>query len=139
MSIGHKGVAIPGIEKWFDTSRGIISNIHGLIDGSTPTIGGLYVSGWLKRGPSGIIGTNIADAKDTVATILENVKEFPHPKQASKTLQDYFQENQIKSVDWKAYLQIEAVETSEEQKRNSQQPREKITNRQEQLKVAFMS
>jgi hypothetical protein len=35
------------------------TNTHGLVDASTDTLGGLYVSGWLKRWPTGIIGTNI--------------------------------------------------------------------------------
>lgn len=39
-------------------------------DGSAAA--GLYVSGWLKRGPTGIIGTNIPDARETVAAILED-------------------------------------------------------------------
>jgi NADPH-dependent glutamate synthase beta subunit-like oxidoreductase len=42
-------------------------------------IPGLYVSGWLKRGPTGIIGTNIPDARETVASILEDVKSGSLP------------------------------------------------------------
>lgn len=36
---------------------------------------GLYVSGWLRRGPSGIIATNITDARDTVKSVVQDVKE----------------------------------------------------------------
>jgi NADPH-dependent glutamate synthase beta subunit-like oxidoreductase len=63
VSIGYKGVAIEGSEPWFDESRGVMKNQHGLVDAanSDMNMGGLYVSGWLKRGPSGIIGTNIGD------------------------------------------------------------------------------
>ena len=144
ISIGYKGVPIPGTEQWFDNSRGILTNTHGLVDKSTPTLGGLYVSGWLKRGPSGIIGTNIADSKDTVATIIENIKQSPYPKNThsnddddSKSLLDLFQEYNIKAVDWNGYQKIEAFENSKGQKRNQEQPREKITSRMEQLEVAF--
>ena len=41
---------------------------------SSSVVPGLYVSGWLKRGPTGIIGSNIADAKETTAAILEDLK-----------------------------------------------------------------
>jgi NADPH-dependent glutamate synthase beta subunit-like oxidoreductase len=138
VSIGYKGVAIPGTEQWFDEKRGILTNIHGLIEASTPTLGGLYVSGWLKRGPSGIIGTNIADAKDTVASILENTKSpSSSPKPVTQSLEQLLQERGIAAVDWDGYKKIDAAEQSVARKRNEQQPREKITSRQEQLKVAL--
>ena len=42
-------------------------------------VGGLYCSGWLKRGPSGIIGSNIADARETVGALLHDEKESGLP------------------------------------------------------------
>jgi NADPH-dependent glutamate synthase beta subunit-like oxidoreductase len=63
VSIGYKGVPLTGLEQWYDDRKGIITNKGGKIDGASSSLGGLYVSGWLKRGPRGIIGTNIMDAK----------------------------------------------------------------------------
>ena len=57
----------------FDEKKGIVRNTHGRVDDDKK--GGLYVSGWLKRGPSGIIGTNITDAKDTVASIIKDIED----------------------------------------------------------------
>ena len=55
----------------FDKDKGTVRNNHGKVIGKD--VGnGLYVCGWLKRGPSGIIGSNIMDAKDTVATIIKD-------------------------------------------------------------------
>jgi NADPH-dependent glutamate synthase beta subunit-like oxidoreductase len=108
-----------------------------MVDTSTPSLGGLFVSGWIKRGPSGIIGTNIADAKDTVASIVDTVKLSAKPKPVSKSLQDLLQQRDVQIIDWKAYRRIDAAERSKDRIRNESQPREKITDRKEQLQAAF--
>ena len=50
----------------FGHQRGVVANEHGKVQGDN----NLFVTGWIKRGPSGIIGTNIMDAKDTVASVM---------------------------------------------------------------------
>lgn len=137
MSIGYKGVAIDGTEPWFDESKGILKNIHGLVDSASDELGGLYSSGWLKRGPSGIIGTNISDAKDTVATILHDIKSSS-PKSSSDVnpLQELLEERGVEYVNWEAYQRIDAAETNVHHKRNTEQPREKFTTREELLQIA---
>src|ERR1700761_2694990 len=71
-SIGYRGTPLPGIP--FDAKRGLIRNEGGRVcsevDGSPCP--GEYVVGWIKRGPSGVIGTNKKDANDTVARIVED-------------------------------------------------------------------
>eukprot|EP00980_Cylindrotheca_fusiformis_P002833 scaffold672_cov126-Cylindrotheca_fusiformis.AAC.34 len=141
VSIGYKGVAIPGTKQWFDEERGIFFNNHGLIEPSTPLLGGLYVAGWLKRGPTGIIGTNIADAKDTVTSILNDTKSSssrPKPSPV-QSLAQILEEKGVAAVDWNGYRKIDAFEKSMDRKRNQQQPREKATSRQTQLEVASRS
>jgi NADPH-dependent glutamate synthase beta subunit-like oxidoreductase len=141
VSIGYKGVAIEGSEPWFDESRGVMKNQHGLVDSANADMGGLYVSGWLKRGPSGIIGTNIGDAKDTVATIVKNLENV-QPKASTpsgSTLDELLKKRNVQVVDWASFEKIEAAETSNERKRSPQQPREKITTREELLAIAFSS
>jgi ferredoxin--NADP+ reductase len=68
-SVGYRGVALPGLP--FLDGPGIVPNDRGRI--VAPSAGGLYVSGWIKRGPSGVIGTNKADAAETVAAMLEDL------------------------------------------------------------------
>lgn len=63
-SIGYRGVALPGVP--FDERRGVIPNTEGRVEGRP----GEYTAGWIKRGPSGVIGTNKKDAVDTVAGLL---------------------------------------------------------------------
>jgi adrenodoxin-NADP+ reductase len=75
VSVGYKGVAIPGLApEVFDSHRGLVVNTHGKVTDASNGLAGLYVSGWLKRGPSGIIGTNITDAKDTVGSIVKDLE-----------------------------------------------------------------
>jgi len=70
-SIGYRGRPLPGVP--FDERRGLIRNAGGRVtaeDGEP--VRGEYVAGWIKRGPSGVIGTNKKDAADTVARVLED-------------------------------------------------------------------
>jgi ferredoxin--NADP+ reductase len=70
-SIGYRGRPVPGVP--FDERRGVIPNDRGRVceaDGGPQT--GEYAVGWIKRGPSGVIGTNKKDAAETVARILED-------------------------------------------------------------------
>jgi ferredoxin/flavodoxin---NADP+ reductase len=70
-SIGYKGIPLPGLP--FDDRRGVIPNEGGRILDDGQTLPGEYVVGWIKRGPTGIIGTNKRDAQETVDAVLEDV------------------------------------------------------------------
>ncbi len=140
MSIGYKGVAIEGTEPWFDESQGILKNTHGLVDRASGEVGGLYSAGWLKRGPSGIIGTNIPDAKDTVATMLhDTASSVPKPETHITPLHVLLHQRGVEYVDWEAYQRIDTAEMSAKHKRNPEQPREKFTTREELLQIAKAS
>jgi ferredoxin/flavodoxin---NADP+ reductase len=70
-SVGYRGVALPGVP--FDEARGVIPNVDGRVVGSDgEPIEGLYCAGWIKRGPSGVIGTNKKDAAETVERLLDD-------------------------------------------------------------------
>src|SRR5690606_9903036 len=75
-SVGYRGTALQGLP--FDERRGVIPNDSGRVlgDGDIGELGeplpGTYVAGWIKRGPSGVIGTNKADAMESVAALLED-------------------------------------------------------------------
>ena len=71
-SVGYRGVPIEGLP--FDPRSGVIPNDRGrVLDPSTAEpIPGLYVSGWIKRGPSGVIGTNKKDGTETATAMLED-------------------------------------------------------------------
>jgi ferredoxin/flavodoxin---NADP+ reductase len=78
-SIGYKGIPINGVP--FDDGRGLIHNAGGRVhDGSGEVVPGLYAVGWIKRGPSGVIGTNKKDAQETVDHLFEDLEAGRLPK-----------------------------------------------------------
>jgi ferredoxin--NADP+ reductase len=72
-AIGYRGIPLPGVP--FDERRGTIPNADGrVLDPATGApLRGEYVVGWIKRGPSGVIGTNKKDAQQTVDAILADL------------------------------------------------------------------
>lgn len=72
-SIGYRGIQLPGVP--FRDDWGIIPNESGrVVDEHKHPLPGLYVAGWIKRGPTGIIGTNKPDAQETAAKMLEDIQ-----------------------------------------------------------------
>ena len=74
-SVGYKGVALPGVP--FDARRGVIPNAQGRVLDAPggAAVPGLYASGWIKRGPNGVIGTNKADSVETAKGMLEDAAQ----------------------------------------------------------------
>lgn len=135
VSIGYKGVALPGMKcDTFNEEKGVVNNSHGKVESN------LYVSGWLKRGPSGIIGTNIHDAKDTVASILNDIKSrkirniIKDAIEGRSGLDNLLKKRGIIHVNWDQFKMIDKAEKEETRLRNPQQPREKISNVHDMLK-----
>jgi ferredoxin--NADP+ reductase len=69
-SVGYRGEAMPGVP--FDPTSNVIPNLDGRVLDDQATVPGLYVAGWIKRGPTGIIGTNKKCAVGTVASLVED-------------------------------------------------------------------
>jgi len=72
-AIGYRGVPLPGVP--FDERSAVIPNESGRVldpDSGAP-VAGEYVVGWIKRGPSGVIGTNKRDAQETVDAMLADL------------------------------------------------------------------
>ncbi len=72
-SVGYQGVPLPGVP--FNESWGVILNEKGrVLDPETrQPVAGEYAAGWIKRGPTGVIGTNKPDAAETVACMMEDL------------------------------------------------------------------
>jgi ferredoxin/flavodoxin---NADP+ reductase len=66
-AVGYRGVPTPGLP--FDEKNGTIPHTAGRIDGSRNE----YVVGWIKRGPTGVIGSNKSDSQETVDTLVSNL------------------------------------------------------------------
>jgi ferredoxin--NADP+ reductase len=83
-SIGYKGIGLEGVP--FDEDRGTIRNEGGrVIDDGGGQVEGQYVVGWIKRGPSGVIGTNKKDAQETIDLLFEDLAKghVPQPELAA--------------------------------------------------------
>ena len=73
-SVGYYGEPIPGLP--FDSDRGVVPNSEGkVVDPEGSWSGRAYVAGWIKRGPSGVIGTNKLCAQETVTALLRDVRD----------------------------------------------------------------
>lgn len=69
-AIGYRGREVPGVP--FDARRGLIPNMAGRVTGDPAQAARTYVAGWIKRGPSGVIGTNKLCAYDTATVLLQD-------------------------------------------------------------------
>ena len=75
-AVGYRGLPVPGLP--FDDAAGVVPNHDGRVVGGDRE----YVAGWIKRGPTGIIGSNKKDAVDTVHTLVADLTEYPRASQA---------------------------------------------------------
>lgn len=112
-SIGYRGVCLPDVP--FDEGRGTVPNDAGRImdpdDGRM--IPGEYAVGWIKRGPSGVIGTNKPDAQETVAALLEDLGEgrlMDPSDPARDSLQSLLLERDVAHVSYQGWEQIDQAE-----------------------------
>ena len=75
-SVGYQSVPLPGVP--FDPRASVVPNAQGRVLGEDGApLPGEYVAGWLKRGPTGVIGTNKSDAAETVRCLLEDLAGGP--------------------------------------------------------------
>lgn len=116
-AIGYRGVAIPGVP--FDDWKGIIPNQGGrVIDPETKAlISGLYVVGWAKRGPTGLIGTNRSDAEATVEKLISDLPTLMEKELENADLVASLKSKGVRVVntlDWFA-LDAEEIRRGEEQ------------------------
>jgi len=131
-SIGYKGIAIPGVP--FDERGGVFPNVAGRITENGAPVSGLYAAGWIKRGPSGVIGTNKPDAVETVNALLEDTTILPAcPTPDSDAVAKLLADRGVRVVTWQDWRKIDQAEIANGQ--DSEKPRERFTRIEEMLKV----
>jgi ferredoxin--NADP+ reductase len=112
-SIGYKGIPIDGVP--FDEGRGLIHNESGRVhDGRGEQVQGLYAVGWIKRGPSGVIGTNKKDAQETVDQLFADLEagNVPEPELAGDgaAIEALLDERKPDHVTFEGWQAIDAAE-----------------------------
>jgi len=110
-SVGYRGVPVPGLP--FDERRGTIPNDSGRVLAATgEPIPGAYCTGWIKRGPSGVIGTNKKDASETVELLLEDARagRLSEREPGKAGLGELLAERGVAVVSYEGWTAIDAAE-----------------------------
>jgi len=119
----------------FDERSGIFPNREGRIVDGDATVPGLYAVGWIKRGPSGVIGTNKPDAIETAKHVLEDAGSLrPAQDPSREAVRELLREKSVRVVDYDAWRRIDAAEV--ERGRKVGKPREKFVSVEEMLDAA---
>ena len=132
-SVGYRGVGVPGVP--FDEQAGTIPNTEGRVldEGGAP-VRGLYCAGWIKRGPTGVIGTNKKDATETVERLLEDARAGQLPPRSDRAIDDLLGERGVSAVVYAGWEAIDARERSRGE--GEGRPRIKLTSWDELLAAA---
>jgi ferredoxin/flavodoxin---NADP+ reductase len=101
-SVGYRGVELPGLP--FDERSGTIANEAGRV---AP---GVYCAGWIKRGPTGVIGTNKKDATETVELLLADLRHSPRKGTTAEDVDACLDERGIRRVLYSGWLSIDEIE-----------------------------
>ena len=133
-SVGYRGVPLASVP--FNESWGVILNDKGRVldPGTKQPLVGEYTAGWIKRGPTGVIGTNKPDAAETVECMFEDlalgaVLEPAHPEAAAADA--LVRQRQPSFVSYADWLKLDAIEVA--QGRAQGRPRVKLTSVEEML------
>ena len=112
-SVGYRGVPLAGMP--FDARSGTIPNSQGRVQRDGVVVPGEYVAGWIKRGPTGVIGTNKHDAHETVAALLADAAAGLLPartEQGPDAVLELLAARGARVVDWQGWRAIEAAEVA---------------------------
>jgi ferredoxin--NADP+ reductase len=109
-AVGYTAEPIPGLP--FDARTGTVPNEAGrVVDAAGAPVPGEYVTGWIRRGPTGVIGTNKHDAVETAAALLADLPGLPPPAHPDPDdLAHVLDAYGVRPVDWTAWLRLDAEE-----------------------------
>jgi ferredoxin/flavodoxin---NADP+ reductase len=109
-AVGYRAEPIPGLP--FDAATGTVPNVDGRVTGPDGApVAGAYVTGWIRRGPTGVIGTNKHDAVEAAASVLADLATLPPPARPDPDdLDRALAEHGVRPVDWTAWLRLDAEE-----------------------------
>lgn len=117
-AIGYRGRPIPELP--FDDRKGLIPNVSGRVVRNGRVVRGAYVTGWIKRGPSGVIAASKSDAAETVSAVLADLRISAGPA-ASTTRETTSAPVPVRRVpfeppasatDWEGWLNLDAYEVA---------------------------
>jgi ferredoxin--NADP+ reductase len=124
-AIGYFGSALPEIP--FDEKLGVITNQGGRV------ADGIYATGWIKRGPVGLIGHTKSDATETIENLVADIPNLKSPASPG-TILETLGARGVKYTDWQGWLKLDAHEQKLGEKENRE--RIKVVARDEQVKIS---
>jgi ferredoxin/flavodoxin---NADP+ reductase len=129
-SVGYRAVPLPDVP--FDERHFVLPNQRGRVIGPEgEPVPGVYAVGWIKRGPTGILGTNKRDAEETMNCVAEDLDGLPRPRETIDALLAARKPDLVTAEAWHA---IDAREL--DRGREEQRPRVKLASRDELLAAA---
>ncbi|MFE3053695.1 FAD-dependent oxidoreductase [Nocardia sp. NPDC059239] len=133
-SIGYKGEPVADVP--FDESAGVIPNDKGRVLAAGNPVAGVYVSGWIKRGPRGVIGSNRMDSQETVDQLIEDFTQgkLAAPQAGRAGLEALLSERQPDQIGRDGWKAIDAAEKTAG--KSAGRPRVKFTSVENLLKAA---
>jgi ferredoxin--NADP+ reductase len=141
-AVGYYGT--PVIDAPFDEKAGVVSNVEGRVrdaavtgDSDAPVIPGLYATGWIKRGPVGLIGHTKSDAMETIAHLVADVEAgaLTAPTVDGDVL-DVLDERQVAYTTWAGWLALDAHERALGANHLHTRERVKVVPRDEQVEIS---
>ncbi len=107
-AVGYRSSALPGLP--FDQARGVLPNDGGrVVDDEGFAVTGVYTTGWVKRGPVGLIGHTKSDATETVTNLLADLDKLPAPT-ADDDLLVRLAGRGVDATDWEGWARLDAHE-----------------------------
>ena len=109
-AIGYFGSALPEVE--FDHSKGVVPNDGGrVLDAAGTHVPGIYATGWIKRGPVGLIGHTKGDALETVTYLLEDRENLPlAAAPAPEAIVELLEGRGVEYTSWEGWLALDEHE-----------------------------
>ncbi|MCX2929935.1 FAD-dependent oxidoreductase [Mycobacterium sp. CVI_P3] len=133
-SIGYRGTPIADLP--FDASRGVVPNDGGRVVYDGQVMPGVYVTGWIKRGPRGVIGTNRGCAHETVNAVFDDFMAGRLNRHVGRNsdVDALLASRDVTVVDWQGWQAIDAAERG--RATNGSRPRVKYSDAEELVAVA---
>ena len=105
-AIGYWGTELPDVP--YDETKGIIRNLGGrVVDAKDNQISGLYATGWIKRGPVGLIGHTKSDAIETIENLIADVETLVDPVEPKlETVLELLISRGVSFTDWAGWLKL---------------------------------
>ena len=133
-AVGYFGSELDEIP--FDSKYGVIKNEEGrVLDSSGNHIPGVYCTGWIKRGPVGLIGHTKADAIETIGHLISDRSSWWKPARPDEQdIVETLRDRGVDFMDWKQWLRVDAEEKSQGQARGRE--RLKLHDRKQMIEIS---